>query len=298
MDKQEVGTLFVLISAISFGFTPIFARLAYSQGINVDELLFFRFLIGFIITGIVLACRRRLSLPRMGDVSALIVLGGFGYFLETTLYFTSLLYTSVAVTALLLYMYPAFVTMGAFALGWEKLSRHLSIVIAVALLGLLLVANPFGDSFGIGVTLGLGASIMYSAFILGSSRVLRRVSGDVGAFYVMGAASLSFGLTGEATGSFRVDWGLWGWLWILLISLVCTVVAVITFFMGIRRIGPSRSALISLVEPVTSVLIALGVFGNALTAPQWFGGLLILASAAATALHSRKAQTRDAPVSD
>jgi len=293
LNTENEGTLFVLVSGISFGFTPIFARLAYSQGIYVNELLFFRFLIAFLITGAILVGRRRLSLPRRQDLLILIALGAFAYFLETTLYFTALLYTSVAVAALILYTYPAFVVIGASTLGWERVSRSLVIAIAIALLGLSLVANPAGNSVGIGVVLALGASVMYTAYILGGSRVLRRVKGDVAAFYVMGATSLTFGLSGAAMGSFRLNWGPWGWICILSISLICTVIAVITFFTGIAKIGPSRSAMISLVEPLTSVLVALAIFGNAMTAPQWFGGLLILAATAAIARFSTSTPTQE-----
>jgi drug/metabolite transporter (DMT)-like permease len=296
LGRENAGTLLVLVSAVSFGFTPIFARLAYSQGIGVDELLFFRFLFGFLITGAILTGRRRLSLPKRGDLLGLVILGALGYFAETTLYFTSLLYSPVAIVALLLYTYPVFVTIGSFALGWERLSRPLIGAIVVALVGLLLVANPFGNSIGVGVMLALGASIMYTVYMLGGSKILRRVSGDVAAFYVMGAASLSFGLTGELTGSIRLNWNLWGWLWILMIAIVCTVIAVITFFMGISRIGPSRSALISLVEPVTSILLSLVLFGNALIALQWFGGLLILAATAITTLYGNPKATAEVGV--
>ena len=54
--------------------------------------------------------------------------------------------------------------------------------------------------------------------------------------------------------------------------------------------------MISLVEPVTSVLIALVIFGNALTASQWFGGLLILASTAATTLYGSTDSRTEADV--
>jgi len=280
--------LFVLVSGVSFGFTPIFARLAYSQGIGVDELLFLRFLFAFLMMGAILAACRRLVVPKRSDLAALIVLGAVAYFVEASLYFYSLLYTSVALATLLLYTYPVFVMVGAFLLGWEKISRVLRGAIIISLIGLLLVANPFNNSIGVGVVLALGASVMYTAYILGGSKVLRKVDGDIAAFYVMGSASVSYGLAGAFTGSIRLNWSFQGWVWTIMIALVCTVIAVTTFFMGISRIGASRSALISLVEPVTSILLALLLFGNALTATQWFGGLLILAATSITALYSNR----------
>ena len=285
MDKASGGILLVLVSAVSFGFIPIFARLAYSQGVGIDELLFVRFLLAFLIMGTILAASRRLTVPKKDDLLILILLGALAYFLQSTLYFTALLYSPVAIVALLLYTYPVFVTIGAFALGWEKISRRLAGAFVIATLGLILAANPFGNRIGLGVILALGSSITYTIYILGGSKVLRRIKGEVAAFYVLGAGSVSFGLTGALTGSIHLNWTLEGWFWVAMLTLLCTVVAISTFFMGLSKIGPSRASLISLVEPVTSVLASLWLFGNALNTLQWFGGLLILIATAITALY-------------
>jgi len=285
LDKASGGILLVLVSAVSFGFIPIFARLAYSQGVGIDELLFVRFLLAFLIMGAILAASRRLTVPKKDDLLILILLGALAYFLQSTLYFTALLYSPVAIVALLLYTYPVFVTIGAFALGWEKISRRLAGAFVIATLGLILAANPFGNRIGLGVILALGSSITYTIYILSGSKVLRRIKGEVAAFYVLGAGSVSFGLTGALTGSIHLNWTLEGWFWVAMLTLLCTVVAISTFFMGLSKIGPSRASLISLVEPVTSVLASLWLFGNALNTLQWFGGLLILIATAITALY-------------
>jgi drug/metabolite transporter (DMT)-like permease len=291
MDRGSTGILLVLVSAVSFGFMPIFARLAYSQGVGVDELLFVRFLLAFLIMGAILATRRLLIIPKTQDLLVLIGLGALAYFLQSTLYFTSLLYSPIAIVQLLLYTYPVFVTIGAFALGWERVSRRLTAAFIIAVVGLSLVANPFGNPIGFGVFLSLGASVTYTIYILSGSKVLRRVRGYVAAFYVMGAASVSFGLTGALTGSIHLNWSFEGWFWVATITLVCTVIAVTSFFIGLSRIGPSRAALISLVDPVTSILASTGLFGNALNASQWLGGVLILAATAITTLY-RNSESR------
>lgn len=294
MAAAKAGVLLVLVSAVSFGFMPIFARLAYAQGVGVDELLFIRFLLAFLIMGAILAARRHLILPRMMDLLVLIVLGMLVYFLQSTLYFTALLYSPVAIVALLLYTYPVFVTISAFALGWEKISRPLVGAVAISVVGLLLVANPFGNLIGVGMILAVGSSITYTIYILGGSKVLRRVRGDVAAFYIMGAASVSFGLTGELNGAIHLNWSLAGWFWLAMITVVCTVIAITTFFIGLSKVGPPRAALISLVEPVTSVLASLWLFGNALSALQWVGGLLILIATGITALFGNPEPRADA----
>ena len=287
MSRESEGIFLVLVSAVSFGFMPIFARFAYAQGVGVDELLFVRFLLAFLIMGTLLATFHKLILPKRLDLLALLILGALVYFMQSTFYFSALLFSPVAIVALLLYTYPVFVTVGAHALGWERISRRLVGAFIIALIGLVLVANPFGTAIGLGVLLAFASALTYTFYILGGSKVLRRVRGEVAAFYVMGAASVSFGLTGALTGLIRLNWTVAGWFWVLAITLVCTVVAATTFFMGITRIGPSRAALISLMEPVTSVLLSLALFGNKLSISQWFGGLLILVSTALTTVYRK-----------
>ena len=279
------GVLLVLTSAVCFGFMPIFARLAYAQGVGVDGLLFVRFLLAFLIMGVILAASRRLVLPRMVDLFVLIVLGAVVYFLQAILYFTSLLYSPVAVVALLLYTYPVLVTVSASVLGWERISGKLAGAVAIAILGLLLVANPFGNPVGFGAILAFGSAVTYTVYMLSGSKVLRTVRGDVASFFVMGAASVSFGLTGTITGSIHLNWTLQGWFWVAMITLLCTVVAITSFLIGVSRIGPSRASLISLIEPVTSIIAATALFGNALTSSQWLGGFLILVATAITAFY-------------
>jgi len=270
----------VLVSAVSFGLMPIFARFAYAQGVGVDELLFLRFLLGFVIVGVILVLRGRLNLPSRMDLLFLILLGALVYFLQSFLYFTALLYSPVAIVALILYTYPVFVTIGALTLGWEKISGILAGASVIAILGLVLIANPFGSIIGVGIIFALGSSIFYTIYILSGSRVLRRVKGDVAVFYIMGGASVSFGVTGEVTGTFHLAWSPMGWFWVGMIVVVCTVLAITALFMGISKIGPSRAALISFGEPATAIFASLALFGNSLSGLQWFGGLLILIATA------------------
>ena len=287
MRKDRLGVFLVLVSAIAFGLMPVFARLAYSYAVGVDELLFIRFGFAFLIVGGILAASRRFVLPKREDLLILIGLGALGYFVQSTLYFTSVIYAPVAIVALILYTYPVFVTVGAFALGWEKISGRLAAALIIALVGLILVANPFGNPVGLGAMLALGASVTYTLYILCGSRVLRRVDGVLAAFFVMGAASFSFGVDGALSGSIRVEWSFGAWFWVAVITILCTVIAVTAFFLGLSKIGPSKSSLISLIEPVTSILASTWLFGNALTVSQWLGGLLILAATAIIALYGK-----------
>lgn len=288
MNLRWRGSILVLVSAVSFGFLPIFARLAYGSGVGLQELLFVRFVLAFLLMGILLKLTDRAAIPSRNHLLALLALGGIGYFLQSTLYFIALLHIPVSVAALVLNTYPAFVMAGSLALGWEKISVSVTLSLLLALVGLALVTNPIPNVEVVGVSIALGAAITYTAYILASTRVLNGLSGEIGSFYIMGAASLSFGIYGIMTRELHFEWNLEAWTWVIMTSLICTFLAITIFFQGLKIVGPSRTSILSTGELVTSVLAAAVIFNEVLTITQLIGGLLILlATILAAILHAR-----------
>ncbi len=276
MNSRWYGSILVLVSAVSFGFMPIFALLAYEEGVGVQELLFIRFILAFLLTGVFLGLTGKVSIPPRKHLLVLLALGGIGYFLQSSLYFTALLHIPVPVAALVLDTYPAFVTAGSLALGWERISTYLILSLLLASAGLVLVANPIFNTSIVGISMALGAAVTYTVYILVSTRVLKGLSGEVGSFFVMGAASLTFGISCLLMGELHIAWNFEAWIWVVMISFISTFIAIITFFQGLKLIGPSRTSILSIAELVTSVVVASIVFNDALSVTQWIGGLLIL----------------------
>jgi drug/metabolite transporter (DMT)-like permease len=271
--------MLVAASAVSFGFLPIFARFAYGGGAGVQDLLLIRFALAFPLMAIFLALTGRVLIPSRGQLLALLVLGGGGYFLQSTLYFTALLYIPVSIVALILYTYPAFVTAGSIALRWERLSPPVILSLLLALTGLILITNPMfnvGHMATAGILIAFGAAVTYTLYILLSTRILKGLAGEIASFYVMGFAGLSFGLSGLLTGRLHIAWSLEAWIWAILIASISTTLAITAFFKGLKLIGPSRASILSIIEPITSIIAASILFNEYLNTIQWLGGLLIL----------------------
>lgn len=283
LNRELLGTLLILISAVSFGLMPIFARLAYADEVGVGELLLIRFLFASIIMGIFLRLTKKFIRPKGRQILILLGLGGIAYFLQATLYFTSLRYIQVSLVALILYSYPALVTIGSITLGWEKPSRRIAAGLLLALIGVVFVAYAGVGIELYGVLLAAGAAITYSIYILISSRALKGLSGEAAIFYVIIGAAVSFSLTGLLEGGIHLAWRPEGWIWVILITLVCTCLAATTFFQGLRLIGPTKSSILSVMEPVTSIIIASIMFGELLNFQQLVGGVLIFLAVIVTA---------------
>lgn len=89
-------------------------------------------------------------------------------------------------------------------------------------------------------------------------------------------AAVTFGVAGAATGTLETGFAGEGWAWLAAIALVSTVTPIVLFFAGMRRVGPSMAAIVSTLEPPTTVLLAFLAFGESLTAVQLAGGALVL----------------------
>ncbi len=59
-----------------------------------------------------------------------------------------------------------------------------------------------------------------------------------------------------------------------------SVVAILAFFAGLKRVGPSTASVVSTFEPVFTAILAWLVLGETLAPAQLAGGALVVASAA------------------
>jgi drug/metabolite transporter (DMT)-like permease len=93
-----------------------------------------------------------------------------------------------------------------------------------------------------------------------------------------------------ATTGPSLDFGAEGWLWATAIAMVSTVAAIIAFFAGLARVGPSSAAILSTLEPPVTIALAALAFGEVLSPVQLFGGALVLATVVALSWPSVRAR--------
>jgi drug/metabolite transporter (DMT)-like permease len=278
---QLVGAVMCVGSAAAFGAMAIFGKLAYDAGVGVMTLLVVRFVLATLMLWGIYAVRRpAAALPRGRELLSALGLGAIGYTAQAALFFLALTRIDVPVTSLSLYVYPALVTLGAVALGRDRLDRvrTAALVLAFAGLVLVLIVGASTKLDALGVALALGSACAYTAYILTSETVLERAEPLSLSALVCTGATASFVTAAAVSGSLDFGFEAIGWLWLAAIAVVSTVAAIVLFFAGLSRVGPSRASIISTVEPVVSVALAFVVFSQGLTPVQLAGAALVLAS--------------------
>jgi drug/metabolite transporter (DMT)-like permease len=287
------GALLCLVSASAFATLGIFGTLAADAGASVASTLFVRFGLAAVVFAVVLRVSggwgRLRRLPRRVVLTGL-GLGAAGYSLQSGLYFAAIGRLDVSIVALLLYTYPVFVTLSALALGRATASLRTSAALVIASTGLVLVllAAGTGAFDVVGALLALAAALTYTTYILVSDRIVGEVDPFALALLVLTGATASFTVAGLVTGSLDLALSGEAWLWLILIALVSTVVAVSAFFAGLRRVGPSEAAILSTFEPPVTVALAFVALGERLTPAQLAGGALVLVAVVLLQLPARR----------
>ena len=62
------------------------------------------------------------------------------------------------------------------------------------------------------------------------------------------------------------------------IVVISTIVAIVAFFEGLKRIGSVHSSMFSNLEPVVTIALAWSIFSEEITLIKFIGGLMILAA--------------------
>ncbi len=292
--------LFVIVSAIAFGAIAIFAKTAYLAGADPISVLFLRFSIASaaMIPWILLG---KIRFPKGRFLFGLILMGGIGYVGMSFCYFTALTMASAGLVAILLYLYPAMVTLFSTLFLKEPLTKAKIWALFFALLGTFLTIGPRGGGEPLGILIAMTAPFIYAAYILLGSRILKQISVLSSSTVVMISASLVFG-GAVAIKGLQLPQTWWGWGSVLGIALLSTVIAIIAFFAGLERVGPTSASVLSTFEPMTTVVLASLFFKEEVGFLRMMGGILILMAVVLLArsefkIESNKMESIDLPTS-
>lgn len=293
--RRRAGIALVVTSALGFASIGPLGKVAYRGGFTVAELQLLRFgaAAPLLVLAAAAATRRRGPAGRgegegeghrrrldTGTHLRLLALGFVGYGVQATLYFTALTRISASLTSLLLYLYPALVAVAAVRLGRHRLDRATTAGLVLILTGTLAVLGlPAGRTDPLGVALGLGSAVWYTAYLMVGERVAAGIDPLVVAAHVAVGAAAWFACGVVAL---RPDLGNDGGRAVLAgaaMAVLGTAVPIAALFAGMARVGVTWASIGSALEPVGTVALAVVLLGDDLGAGTVLGGTAIVAGA-------------------
>jgi drug/metabolite transporter (DMT)-like permease len=284
---DPVGLLMVAGSSVSFALTPTLNRLAYDAGSDTSSLMTVRFVVtvpALLITVLALGKPLRISAHgwrHSAIVGVFMVLTAYGYV-------GAVAYIPVSLSSLIFYTFPIIVGLTATIVNRERLTLLRTTALAAAFGGLVLALGvTFGTLNPIGIALAFFGAVCAAGSVVWSSRMLGPYDTVVSTFHMMVIACALAVLVQLWDGPLKLPQTGLGWIGYLgNATFYC--LGLVAFFAGIARVGAIPAAMVSNVEPVVSIFLAMAVLGERLTAPQWAGVGLVLAAILAMAENDRR----------
>lgn len=273
----------VIASAACFATLGLLTKVAFAHGAEPLSLLTVRFALAAVVMGAAQVVRdpRALRVTR-GDLLRFLGLSLTGYGAASACYAFAVREIGASVTTVLLYTYPAIVSI----IGWlflkESFPPRRIAAVALTFVGCAMVANVFSGSQALstrGVLLGLGAGLGYALFNILSYHSLRRTPRLVLMAYTFGFSAAGMGLAAGAAGTLSTvaSWDGVAWAATVAIVAVPTFAAVMLYLGGIAKLGAPQAAIISTLElPFTVAFAAIAFVDERLGWVQLLGAAVVL----------------------
>ncbi|MBQ0112087.1 MAG: DMT family transporter [Bacteroidales bacterium] len=281
MNKKVKGIIAGIIAAVSYGTNNLGALSLYEEGLNPNSIIFFRYLFAVAILGIILLCKKesfRVSFKELRTIASLGILFALS---SLSLYF-SFKYMDSGVASTILFAYPVMVAIIMAVFFKEKTTLSTILAIVLSALGIILLYQGDGNvSLSLwGVILVLISSLTYAIYIVIVNHSKIVMSSFKQTFYTMIFGSL----TVFVASLFQTDThiqcipSISALMWILELSLVPTVIALVLLTISVQNVGSTPAAILGALEPVTAVIISIVIFDGLFTSRLMIGIILVILS--------------------
>ena len=215
------------------------------------------------------------------DVLFFLIYGFVGLAVFNGLWSFSVKFNGAAVATVLAYSSPAFIVLLARPLLKEPFTAPKLVAVALSLTGCVLVVRAYQPQMWqvnpLGIVAGLGTGFAFAVYSLLGKWSARRFPNPwtVTAYgFTFAAAGLLLTQRPHTIFSLGAAWD--GWLILLGLALVPTILGFGLYTVSLRYLPATVAGLVASLEPVLTALMAIVFLHEMLDGKQWLGAGLIL----------------------
>ena len=267
-----------IITGITYGLNPLFAKPLMNNGASTEAILFFRYGIAVILLGAYLLLKKesfRITLRQAGVLLSL----GLLYTASSTFLFEAYKYIASGLATTLVFLFPAMV---AIIMVFLKVvpSWPVWLSIGATFGGVMIMTGGTGTETvnPIGVWFSIASAFVYALFIviINRSKAISSISNSLLTFYALLTGTVVFLLRSSLSGTELMAGldGRFAWVNLTGLAILPTIVSTASLAVATRNIGATKASVLGVFEPITAILVGSVVFGEALT-PNIVAGILI-----------------------
>lgn len=283
MNNQAKGVAFSVLSGLALGGASYFAILLLNEDFSIPHMLFWRFMMAALFALPFIILNKTLSLKNLKKNSKNIL--GF-LFLSSTFCAMSYLCDFIAAVKIgtglamvIFFSFPIFVALLRWVLDGIKPGIYTIISLISVIVGCSFIALGEGIIFNLnGIMWGLISSITFAIYTYYNKSYVEKLAPSLLTFLnCISTASVFFIFT-SFSGDFFIPKNMFNWNYILILSIVCTLVPILLFNEGMKYLSSTKASILAVLEPAVTLLIGVLFLDENLTKVQTIGILIIIAS--------------------
>jgi drug/metabolite transporter (DMT)-like permease len=272
------GILCCVLAEASYGVNGFGASHLYAAGFKTPSVLFYRFTFAAVFLLAILIARREPFRTSRRDLAVGCGCGVLFAASALTLYLSfTVMDTGLACT--ILFVYPLMVVAMMALFFHERITWPIITAIGVAMAGVALLSLGGGTVrvSAKGFALIMTSAATYAVYMVAYRTWPPTMSPYKMAFLSIASSDVCILLYGLATGSppqrltAPSHWG-----WQIFLAIVPTVVSIFFTVEAIKYVGPTLTAILGALEPLTALVLGVAFLGEALTFRLGIGAILVL----------------------
>jgi drug/metabolite transporter (DMT)-like permease len=272
--------IYFVLSMIIFGAVGVFAK--YINLSSREIALLLSLIGGLLLLVVFVWTKQKVSWRKVKKNAAALFIASAALSGNWIFLFQAYKETTIANAALSYYFAPVLVIMLSPFILKEKLSLKKAVCVGIALLGLFFILqNGKMETTGhhlLGISYGLVAAGFYAVLTL-VNKFIRDLDGLANTLLQLGlsvAMLLPFVLFTSGFNIFSITGD--AVVWMLVLGILHGGVGFYLFFVGMKGLQGQSIAVLSYIDPLTSLLISALVVGERMTLQQLIGAALLLGS--------------------
>ena len=290
------GVIFVMLAGAGYGTGPWFAKNLERNGANPMGFLTARFVISSILLIAIRVIRRRSTIwPSNTDAIKIFLLGAYGFFISPLLYFIALHEIDSGLVVVIFYIYPAIAVLLSWMIYKHKPNLVITICLFTTLTGVWLTAGQVGNGNLRGILMTLLSAITHAIYVVAAGSISKKADPLTMLTIALTGAASAFvlvSLVGPSSLDPEFPVNSQGWILVLAMAFLITIVATALFFAGIKRIGPGVTSMVETFEAVVTISIGVILMSESVTVIQILGTVMVLGSIVAIGLAESSAESK------
>lgn len=271
------GLFYIIIATLGFSIIPILANIGFSLDLSAATLLFYRFLIAAVFFLVYCLIKKKSILIKDGKGGLYILIAGIIYAMQCLLFFSAFEFISPSIGEILYHCYPLFILVLAGVFLKESVTKQKVTGVILSVIGVSITLYAPWNSLEIkGIVMVVLTALVSSVYMVFNKKFTSEMDTILLTTYLCIICSFIFLIYSLVMGEFTIikTWN--GWLSVSLLAFWSTIVGLFAFMKSITLLDVGLVSVLSLCEPIFTILLSFLILGTTLTYVQIIGTCIIL----------------------